>query len=79
MTEAQCPRCQSAGALPDFSGMEQETMVWTIFRCRACCFSWRDSEPASAIDGKLRAAEFALDISDPDRFPIVLQPSAKRG
>ena len=75
MTPAQCPRCGSDGSTADFRGVDDGETVWTIWLCNDCCFSWRDSEPASAIDRKLRAGEFALDISDPGRFPVVLQPS----
>jgi hypothetical protein len=75
VTPAQCPRCGSDGSTADFRGVDDGETVWTIWRCNDCCFSWRDSEPASAIDRKLRAGEFALDISDPGRFPVDLQPS----
>jgi len=78
MTAPHCPRCGSDASIPDFLGVDGEKTVWTIHRCTACCFSWRDSEPASAIDPRVRAAEFAIDVSEPDLFPIVLRPSTMR-
>jgi vanillate/4-hydroxybenzoate decarboxylase subunit D len=47
--------------------------VWTILRCPTCNFSWRDSEPARAIDPAARSADFAVDAGDLQRYPKILQ------
>ncbi len=73
MTAETCPRCRSKETLVDFRGEHDGELVWTIHRCHECCYSWRDSEPASTIDPAARASQFAVDVSDPDRFPKILQ------
>jgi len=73
MSDTLCPRCSSAGAIEDYRGREEDTVVWTIRRCKTCCFSWRDSEPASTIGAGERSADFAVDAANLDRYPKILQ------
>ena len=73
LSETTCPRCGKPHPIVDFIGEEDGTPAWTIRRCDTCCFSWRDSEPASTIDPAVRAAAFAVDTSNMDRFPKILQ------
>ncbi|GGJ64647.1 hypothetical protein CDQ92_19405 [Sphingopyxis bauzanensis] len=73
MSERLCPRCSSTGAIEDYQGREDNTVVWTIYRCVTCCFSWRDSEPASTIGAGVRSADFAVDAGNLDRYPKILQ------
>ena len=73
MSDTLCPRCSSPGAIEDYQGREEDMVVWTIFRCKVCCFSWRDSEPASTIGVGVRSADFAVDAGNLDRYPKILQ------
>ncbi|MGX7927199.1 non-oxidative hydroxyarylic acid decarboxylases subunit D [Tsuneonella sp. HG094] len=73
MSAPTCARCKSDGALTDYEGRQDGAVVWTILRCPICNFSWRDSEPASAIDPETRARDFAVDAGDLDRYPKILQ------
>ncbi|ATW03290.1 MAG: non-oxidative hydroxyarylic acid decarboxylases subunit D [Parasphingorhabdus sp.] len=73
MSDTLCPRCSSAGAIEDYRGREEDSVVWTILRCKTCCFSWRDSEPASTIGAGVRSADFAVDAANLDRYPKILQ------
>ncbi|PKP91937.1 MAG: hypothetical protein CVT75_08470 [Alphaproteobacteria bacterium HGW-Alphaproteobacteria-14] len=68
-----CPRCSSSDAVSDCQGMEDGTVIWTIYRCVVCCFSWRDSEPPSAIGLGVRSAAFAVDAANLDHYPKILQ------
>ena len=68
-----CGRCKTPGAVVDFQGKEDSHVVWSILRCPTCNFSWRDSEPASAIDPATRSADFAVDASNLARYPKILQ------
>jgi vanillate/4-hydroxybenzoate decarboxylase subunit D len=68
-----CPRCQTDGAVQDYQGKEEGRVVWTIFRCPTCCFSWRDSEPDSAIGIGTRSRDFAVDARNLDRYPKILR------
>jgi hypothetical protein len=73
MTDTLCPRCSSTDPIEDYQGRENNTVNWKIFRCIACCFSWRDSEPASTIGAGVRSADFAVDAGNLDRYPKILQ------
>jgi vanillate/4-hydroxybenzoate decarboxylase subunit D len=73
MSGTVCGRCKSQGAVTDYEGKEDGVLVWTIRRCPTCNFSWRDSEPASAIDPATRSADFAVDPTDLDRYHKILQ------
>ena len=77
MSDMLCPRCSSTNATEDYQGRQDDTVVWTIFRCITCCFSWRDSEPASAIGIGARSADFAVDAKNLDRYPRILQQVGK--
>ena len=72
-----CPRCLGHEANIDHEGREGETVVWRILHCLACSFSWRDSEPASAVDPAVRDADFRVDASKVELFAIVLPPSRR--
>lgn len=74
MTTATCPRCLEQQIRQEHEGREGDTIVWRILHCLICSFSWRDSEPASAIDPATRDPDFRIDASNPDRFPVVLAP-----
>jgi len=73
MSNLVCPRCATSGGATDYQGIEGGTVIWTIHRCPTCCFSWRDSEPASAIGIGIRSADFAVDAANLDRYPKILQ------
>ncbi|ABP64123.1 MULTISPECIES: non-oxidative hydroxyarylic acid decarboxylases subunit D [Novosphingobium] len=73
MTTTVCGRCKSSGAVTDHQGRQDGAVVWTILRCPTCNFSWRDSEPARAIDPAVRSADFAVDVGDLQRYPKILQ------
>ena len=73
MTAITCGRCKSSDAVTDYEGRQDGEIVWTILRCPTCNFSWRDSEPASAIDPVTRSADFAVDAGSLQRYPKILQ------
>lgn len=69
-----CPRCLQTALRCDHEGREAGNVVWRIFHCLTCSFSWRDSEPASAIDPVSRDTDFRVDADKTDSLPIVLAP-----
>ncbi len=71
-----CPRCQSANdqIRTEHKGLNaQGELVWTIFHCNACEFSWRDSEPAISIDYDTREAFFRIDPKKD--YPVIMPPA----
>ncbi|MAV30598.1 MAG: hypothetical protein CL866_11250 [Cycloclasticus sp.] len=71
-----CPRCQAAQdkIRNEHQGHDaQGDLVWTIYHCNACEFTWRDSEPATSIDYDTREAFFRVDPEKP--YPVIMPPA----
>jgi vanillate/4-hydroxybenzoate decarboxylase subunit D len=69
-----CPRCQTADGTICKEGKENGQIVWTIYYCNACGFTWRDSEPEDTLDPNLRPAAFKLDPTRPADYPLIIPP-----
>jgi C4-type Zn-finger protein len=70
-----CPRCGEKDIRTDFDAKEDGRVLWSIRHCNACCFSWRDSEPATAIDPAVRDRDFHLEAAKLATYPVVLAPT----
>lgn len=46
-----CPRCQAdkKHLRTEHEGREDGKLVWTVYYCQRCSFTWRDSEPADSL------------------------------
>ena len=75
-----CPRCQSdeKHLRKEHEGYEQGVLVWTVFHCQRCAFTWRDSEPPESIDHNQRESWFHVDADDTDSYPYNI-PIAEKG
>lgn len=70
-----CPRCQSdqqASRVEHEGRNSQGELVWTIFYCTACSFSWRDSEPEESIVYAKRDPFSRVDLEK--QYPVVMPP-----
>ncbi|WP_372720462.1 non-oxidative hydroxyarylic acid decarboxylases subunit D [Immundisolibacter sp.] len=67
-----CPRCGGDQNRVEHQGKENGTVIWTVHYCTACCFTWRDTEPALSIDPAKRRKVFQIDPSHPERFGVVI-------
>ena len=72
-----CPRCKSAqeNLRTEYQGREGGELVWTVFYCRRCSFTWRDSEPAETIDYEQREAWFRADPENADKYQHNIPPA----
>ena len=70
-----CPRCNGDRAIKAHEGYEDDELLWTIYRCAACAFTWRDSEPPQSIDWNVREAWFRVDPENPERYPYNIPPA----
>ena len=72
-----CPRCQAAKEhlRTEYKGREGGELVWTVFYCRRCSFTWRDSEPAESIDYSQREAWFRADPDHPEKYKHNIPPA----
>ena len=72
-----CPRCNTNQdrCRLEHEGRENGTLVWTVYYCEACSFTWRDSEPAESIDYKTRDPWFRVDANQADSYPHNIPPA----
>jgi len=72
-----CPRCESTrdDCRVEMEGKEDGQLVWTIFHCGRCSFTWRDTELPESIDINQRDPWFKVDPDDPDRYVNILPPT----
>ena len=58
-----CPRCNAGEEYLriEHQGREGAEILWTVYYCQHCCFTWRDSEPAESIDPEQRDPWFRVD------------------
>ncbi|BBD79553.1 non-oxidative hydroxyarylic acid decarboxylases subunit D [Aerosticca soli] len=76
---ATCPRCRKQDAAAVHQGREDGVVVWTVYHCPRCAFTWRDSEPAETIDPALRDPDFAVDPDHPEQYRYNIPPAKRHG
>ena len=72
-----CPRCRSAKEhlRVEYQGREGDVVLWTVYHCNRCSFTWRDSEPAESIDYAKREAWFRADPDHPEKYKHNIPPA----
>ena len=72
-----CPRCKAGQnhCRIEHEGTEQGELVWTVFYCQRCAFTWRDSEPPESIDHEKRGEWFEVDTDKPEQYPHNIPPA----
>ena len=72
-----CPRCQSTEQhlRTEYQGREGEQIIWTVYHCQRCSFTWRDSEPPESIDHTKREAWFRADPDHPEQYKHNIPPA----
>lgn len=70
-----CPRCQSeqSACRVEHEGRDaQNKLVWTVYYCTTCSFTWRDSEPEESIVYTRRDPFSRVDLNK--KYPVVMPP-----
>lgn len=72
-----CPRCQAKqqDLRTEHHGKEAGEIVWTVYYCQRCAFTWRDSEPSASIDYEARDAWFRADPDAMEKYPHNIAPA----
>ena len=72
-----CPRCRAAeqDCVQELQGKEDDAVIWTVYHCTRCSFTWRDSEPERTISYDVREAWFRVDTDNLDQYPHNIPPS----
>ena len=72
-----CPLCKAEAKhiRTEHQGKEADKIIWTIFHCKRCSFSWRDSELPESIDYDEREDCFRVDPDNPDQYHQNIPPA----
>jgi C4-type Zn-finger protein len=72
-----CPRCQAEEKhlRTEYQGMESSEVIWTVYHCQRCSFTWRDSEPPESIEYEEREDWFRVDPDNPDQYHHNIPPA----
>lgn len=72
-----CPRCRAAAGdcRREHEGREGGQVVWTVWHCTRCRFTWRDSEPAASSDWNARPAWSRVDPTHPEHYRYNIPPA----
>ena len=74
-----CPRCYSEEKhlRREHQGHENGKLLWTVFYCQRCSFTWRDSEAAESINYDKREAWFRVNPDDKENYPHNIPPATE--
>ena len=77
--ELSCPRCRAEASQcrTEHQGREDGLIVWTVFSCAQCSFTWRDTEPDVSIRYENRESWLRMDPSKPERHRYNPPPAGK--
>ena len=72
-----CPRCQATeqALRTEHQGIESGQLIWTVYYCQRCAFTWRDSEPLESIDYDERDPWFRVDPDQPEKYHHNIPPA----
>lgn len=68
-----CPRCGKENLRLEYEGKEDNKVIWRIYHCNLCSFTWRDTEPEHITNFEKRDSDFRVYPDDLERYPIVLK------
>ena len=72
-----CPRCaaEKKHLRTEHEGREDGELVWMVYHCSRCSFTWRDSELPESIDYEQREAWFRVDPDKPEQYHHNIPPA----
>jgi hypothetical protein len=75
-----CPRCRAdhSHCYKEWQGVESGKLVWTVWHCMHCSFTWRDTEPARSIDYAVREAFSRIDPDRSEDYDQNIPPARAR-
>ena len=75
-----CPRCQAGEEhqRTEYQGKESGEVIWTVFHCLRCAFTWRDTEPAESIEYDKRDPWFRVDPDQPEKYQHNILPAKSK-
>lgn len=68
-----CPRCEAETTKQVHAGLENGAVLWRVFHCDHCAFTWRDSEPEASINPKRRPEWAQLKDVDLNGFKQIIK------
>ena len=73
-----CPRCAKSHLRLEHEGKELGKVVWSIFYCEDCGYSFRDSEPENILVREKRRPFFNLESTNPEDYPFMMAPNPRK-
>ena len=72
-----CPRCKAVkeSIRKEHQGLENGAVLWSVYYCTSCSFTWRDSEPEEVTDYEVRDPFFRVDPENPGGYPYISPPA----
>lgn len=66
----QCPRCAAEAdrCRVEHQGLHGDTVVWTVYHCLDCSFTWRDCEPETVTTYGMRQSRANLTTLEPEDY-----------
>jgi transposase-like protein len=76
-SEVACPRCASGSehSKLQHAGREEGRLVWQVFRCERCAFTWRSTEPPRTLDPALRERWTYMSDLNPTNYRSGIAPA----
>lgn len=73
-----CPRCDKSNLRLEHEGKENGQVVWSIYYCQECGYSFRDSESERVLVRENRPDEFNLKSTNPEDYPFMMPPNPRK-
>jgi hypothetical protein len=68
-----CGRCGKKDVTLEYEGKENGKIIWRIYHCKSCSFTWRDTEPDYIIEFDKRDPDFRIYPDNLEKYPIILK------
>lgn len=73
-----CPRCGEANLRQEHQGIENGVVMWTMYYCKSCGYSIRDSEPENILVRDKRTPYFNLHSTNPEDYPFMMPSNPRK-
>lgn len=72
-----CPRCLAGKEQirMEHCAEKNGVLLWSIFHCNRCAFTWRTTEPARSIDPAQRLKWAQMVSTDPADYRVNIPPA----
>lgn len=73
-----CPRCEKTNLRQEHQGIENGEVMWTMYYCLDCAYSFRDSEPDNILVRQKRTPYFNLHTTNPEDYAFMMPSNPRK-